>query len=82
MIFAEIIVYAAFIYLAAGILFAVWFAACGVTKLDDSALGTSFGFRFIIFFGAAAFWVLLVWRLAKGEKRPTEKSAHCVETKE
>jgi hypothetical protein len=76
MIFAEMIVYAAGIYLLTGILFAVWFAARGVTKLDDSAKNTGFGFRFIIFFGAVAFWTLLAWRLAKGPKRPRENSAH------
>lgn len=76
MIFAEIIVYAAFIYLAIGTLFAVWFAVRGVTKLDDAAKGTSFGFRFIIFFGAVAFWILLARRVVKGEKRPSEKTAH------
>ena len=80
MIFAEIIVDAAFIYLAAGVLFAVWFAARGVTKLDDAAKETSFGFRFIIFFGAVAFWALLAWRLFKGEKRPAEKTAHRLES--
>ncbi len=81
MIFAEIIAYATFVYLAAGILFGVWFAVRGVTKLDDSARETSFGFRFIIFFGATVFWVLLVRRLAKGKKRPDEKMAHRMETK-
>ena len=80
MIFAEIIVDAVFIYLGLGVLFAVWFAASGVTKLDDSAKDTSFGFRFIIFFGAASLWDLLVWRLAKGEKRPLEKTAHRLES--
>jgi len=76
MIFAEIIVYAAGIYLLIGVLFAVWFAARGITKLDEAAKDTSFGFRFIIFFGAVAFWILLAWRAAKGEKRPKEKTAH------
>ena len=76
MIFAEIIVYAAFIYLAIGILFAVWFATRGVAKLDDAAKDTGFGFRLIVFFGAIAFWVLLARRLAKGTKRPAEKTAH------
>ena len=76
MIFAEIIVYAALIYLAIGTLFAVWFAARGVTKLDAAAKGTGFGFRFIIFFGAVAFWVLLVRRLAKGAMRLEENNAH------
>jgi hypothetical protein len=76
MIYAEIIVYTAGIYLLLGVLFAVWFAARGVTKLDEAAKETGFGFRFIIFFGAAAFWILLARRLAKGEKRPSEKTAH------
>jgi len=76
MIFAEIIVYTVFVYLGLGVLFAVWFAAFGITKLDDSAKETSLGFRLIIFFGAVAFWVLLAWRLAKGEKRPSEKTVH------
>jgi len=76
MIFAEIIVYAVFIYLAIGFLFAVWFAARGVTRLDDSAKDTGFGFRFLVFFGAIPFWILLARRLAKGEKRPPEKNAH------
>jgi hypothetical protein len=79
MIFAEIIVYAVFVYLSLGVLFALWFVAFGFTKLDDSAKGTSFGFRFIIFFGAVAFWVLLLWRVAKGAKRPAEKTAHRAE---
>ena len=78
MLLAEIIVYAVEIYLAIGFLFAVWFVIFGVTNLDDSAKGTSFGFRFIIFFGAAAFWILLAWRLSKGEKRPIEKTARHV----
>ncbi len=76
MIFAEIIVYAVGIYLLLGVLFAVWFAISGITKLDDSAKETGFGFRLIIFFGAVALWILLVWRLAKGEKRPIENNAH------
>ena len=79
MLWAEIIVYAVGIYLLIGVLFAVWFVAFGVTKLDDSAKGTSFGFRLIIFFGAAAFWILLAWRLFKGEKRPMETNAHRLE---
>lgn len=76
MLFAEIIFYTVFIYLAIGFVFAVWFAAFGVAKIDDSAKETSIGFRLIIFFGATAFWVLLAWRLLKGKKRPSEQNAH------
>lgn len=65
MLWGEIIVYSFFAYLAIGLLFAVWFVAFGVTKFDDSAKETGIGFRLIIFFGAAAFWAFLAWRLVK-----------------
>ena len=76
MIWAEIIVYSTFVYLGLGVLFALWFVAFGITKLDDSAKGTGIGFRLLIFFGAIPFWILLLKRLLKGEKRPVEKNAH------
>jgi hypothetical protein len=76
MLWAEIIVYSTFIYLSLGFLFALWFAAFGITKLDDAAKGTGFGFRLIIFGGAIPFWILLAWRLLKGQKSPTEQNAH------
>ena len=79
MLLAEIIVYTVGIYLVIGFLFALYFVIFGVTKLDDAAKGTSFGFRFLIFFGAIPFWILLAWRLLKGEKRPTENNAHRAE---
>ena len=79
MLLAEIIVYAVGIYLAIGFLFALYFVIFGVTKLDNTAKGTSFGFRFLIFFGAIPFWILLAWRLLKSEKRPTENNAHRAE---
>lgn len=79
MLWAEIIVYSTFVYLAIGVLFALWFVAFGITKLDDSAKGTSAAFRLLIFFGAIPFWILLAWRLFKGEKRPMEQNAHRLE---
>lgn len=81
MILAEVIVYAGLAYLAIGFLFAVWFVIFGVDKLDESAKGTSIGFRLIILFGATAFWVLLAWRLFKGETRPIEQNAHRIKSK-
>jgi hypothetical protein len=76
MLLAEIIVYAVEIYLAIGVLFAFWFVIYGVNKLDETAKQSGYGFRLIIFFGTVAFWILLTWRLFKGEKRPTEQTAH------
>ncbi len=74
--FAEIIVYFLEIYAAIGFIFAVWFVIFGVTRLDDAAKGTGFGFRLLIFAGVVAFWWLLLWRLSVGTKRPTENNAH------
>ncbi|MBS1794140.1 MAG: hypothetical protein JSS81_09815 [Acidobacteria bacterium] len=76
---AEIIVDAVFIYFALGAAFGLWFAVAGVTRLDESARGTGVVFRAIVFFGAAAFWVLLLRRLIRGEQRPAEKNAHRTE---
>ncbi len=76
MIFAEIIVYSAGIYLLNGVLFALWFVFRGAAKIDDSAKDAGFGFRAIIFFGAAAFWVLFAYRLFICEKRPIEQNPH------
>lgn len=75
MIVAEIIVYAVGIYAGIGGVFALYFVIFGITKLDEAARGTSFFFRFLMFFGAAAFWILLARRLFYGEKRPPEKNA-------
>jgi len=72
----EIIVSAIGIYLAIGILFAVWFVIFGITKLDESAKSTGIGFRLIVFFGVAVFWVLLAKRLLFHEILPTENNAH------
>ncbi len=72
----EIIVFAIGIYLAVGVVFAVWFVIFGIAKLDESAKSTSIGFRLIIFFGAAVFWVLPAKRLLFHEKLPTENNAH------
>lgn len=76
MLLAEIIVYTIGIYLGIGVAFALYFVIFGIAKLDQAAKGTSIFFRFLIFFGAVPFWLLLAWRLIAGAQRPTEKTAH------
>ena len=76
MLFAQIIVYTAFIYLTIGFLFSVYFSFFAVKKFDEAAKDAGIGFRLIIFFGVAAFWTLLAWRMFRGKKHPTEKTAH------
>lgn len=76
MLVAEIIVYAAFIYLALGSLFAVYYVFAGVQKYDEDAKNAGIGFRLIIFFGVAALWVIFASRMLSGRKRPIEETAH------
>ena len=76
MLLAQIIVYAAFAYLATGCLFSIYFSFFAVGKFDESAKNSGIGFRLIIFFGAAAFWVLLLIRLLSGSGPPPEITAH------
>jgi hypothetical protein len=64
-------------YAAAGAVFAVAFAALGVTRLDPSARGASLGFRLLILPGATALWPLLLRRWLRGdESLPEERNAH------
>lgn len=76
MIVAEAGFYVVIAYLGIGLIFAIYFVVRGMAALDEATKDTSAGFRFLIFWGAAAFWPLLLKRLLRGEKRPIEKNAH------
>ena len=76
MLLAKIIVYGSFAYLAIGIMFSVYFSFFAVGKFDESAKKSGIGFRLIIFFGVAAFWVLPAFRMLGGSGQPPEITAH------
>lgn len=59
------------VYLAAGLIFAIPFVIKGVTKIDEGAHGSTWGFRMIIIPGTIVFWPLLLkkWRQAISEKK-------------
>jgi hypothetical protein len=63
MIVTGILLLAAF-YLILGLLFAIPFVIKGVTKIDEGAKGTGWGFRIIIIPGVVICWPLLLkkWR--------------------
>lgn len=64
-------------YAVVGVLFAVWFAAVGVGRIDPVAREGTWGFRLAIVPGAAALWPLLVSRLVQGTSQPpVERNAH------
>ena len=65
------------IYLAFGLLFAIYFAVSGVVKLDKAARGTSIFFRVLIVPGAMALWPYLLRQLVRGAQAPRdERNAH------
>jgi hypothetical protein len=77
MLLAQTIVWAAMIYAALGLLFALVFVAVGVARVDATALGAGWGFRLLILPGAAALWPFLAWRWARGMcEPPVERNAH------
>src|SRR5262249_13789314 len=74
---AAVVVRGLYAYALAGALFAVVFVIRGVQRVDVQARRASFGFRLLIFPGAAAFWPLLLvrWLHATGEP-PADRNPH------
>lgn len=48
------------VYLSIGFVFAIPFVIKGVTRIDEGALGSGWGFRVIIIPGTMVFWPLLL----------------------
>lgn len=74
---ASILVTAAGVYLAIGLLFAIAFAFRGCQRIDPAAEDGTLGFRILIVPGAAALWPLLLWRWVSGAREPpVERNRH------
>ncbi|HEX4950101.1 MAG TPA: hypothetical protein VFZ34_25775 [Blastocatellia bacterium] len=74
---AEIIVGMFSIYVAVGLLFALFFVTRGVERLDPSVQQSTWGFRLVIVPGVIALWPLLWRRWWRGAQHlPTENNAH------
>jgi hypothetical protein len=56
-------------YAALGSGFAVAFVITGVDRIDPHAAGAGWGFRALIYPGAALLWPLLAWRWVTSERR-------------
>jgi hypothetical protein len=72
---AEIILGSSLIYLAVGVIFALYFVIFRVGKYDEAAKNSGIIFRFVIFFGAVIFWLLLVWQIIQNKEK-IEVTAH------
>ena len=68
MIIVYIILIMAAVYLFAGLMFAIPFVIKGVTKIDEGAEGSKWGFRIVIIPGTMVFWPLLLKRWLKASK--------------
>jgi hypothetical protein len=71
----EIILVFIGIYLAIGVVFALYFVAFHITKFDETAKNSSIFFRVIIFFGATFFWLNLAFQIFNNKEK-IEITAH------
>ena len=62
-----------YLYVALGVAFAAAFVTVGVKRVDSQAIGSSMGFRILIFPGTVAFWPLLLRRWIAGENEPPDE---------
>lgn len=62
------ILIAALVYLAAGFLFAIWFAFSKVDELDEEARGAPLLFRLLIIPASALLWIYLLKRILEKKK--------------
>jgi hypothetical protein len=70
---ANLMVIALYVYAAIGFFFALAFVAVGVKRIDSQAVGSSLGFRLLIFPGSVAFWPMLLRRWLAGNREPPEE---------
>lgn len=67
---AQIIVGAGAAYLGLGALFALAFVTVGAGRIDRAARGAPWGFRALIFPGAAALWPVLLVKWVRARSTP------------
>jgi hypothetical protein len=60
MVVVNLILLIVALYLAAGLVFAIPFVIKGVSRIDEGAIGSKWGFRVIIMPGTIIFWPLLL----------------------
>lgn len=74
---ATLLVYAFYFYVAVGLFFGTVFVAVGVSRVDEQAVGSGWGFRLLILPGSMAFWPLLMKRWFWGARTPPgERNPH------
>jgi len=65
MVIATLFVYIFYIYLAIGIIFAVWFVSKGAARLDEAMQRASWGMRLLLLPGSVALWPNLLLKIIR-----------------
>lgn len=74
---ASVINHVAALWGVIGLIFASWFVAFGLYRVDANTSRAGLGFRLMILPGAAALWPLLLWRCLRGPRDGApERNAH------
>jgi len=74
---AQVLIAAAALYVAVGVLVALPFVARRVQRIDPDARGATLAFRLLIVPGIAALWPLFVRRKSAGDDpEPRERTPH------
>ncbi len=68
-----LLVYTVYFYAAFGLFFGTVFVTVGVSRVDEQAHGSGWGFRLLILPGSIAFWPLLMKRWLWGPHTPPEE---------
>jgi hypothetical protein len=67
MLIAYFLLYLFYGYLAAGLLFGLWFVFRGVGRVEDGMRAASWRMRLILLPGSAALWPLMVYKYLKNK---------------
>ena len=69
MVAIEIILTIVVVYLALGVLFLIPFLIKGISKVDEGAHGSTIGFKIIIIPGVIVFWLVLLRKWMKANRK-------------
>ena len=74
---AKLLLFGLLVYTCAGVVFAVFFLARGIGRIDPSAAAASLGFRILVTPGIVALWPILARAWLRGRSVPPQSyTAH------
>ncbi len=68
MLIAKIFIYAFYLYLLIGLLFAIWFAFRSVSRVDAGMKEANWKVRLLLLPGSMAFWPVLLRKIIKSKE--------------